>query len=155
MACILLQHRSQRRSTTLFSSNLPSQLFMRQRISILNIHSRTTSIPSSQRMNVCSLTSIQNRLIPASIIQHHSESRWQITATITEQRVLHQATVGVLPKPVMMIQGSTRRMMTASDVVDPPLSLTSTRTLNRTGNARQLLEQATSTRRRVGRNRVP
>src|SRR5699024_9594187 len=68
-------HQLQRFRTTLLSSNIPGQLRRRERVSILNMHTRTTRTTSCQSMNVLPLTAIQNRLITSRLIQNHRQAR--------------------------------------------------------------------------------
>src|SRR5699024_10472790 len=77
----------QRFRPTLLSSNIPSQLLMRQSVSMLNMHTSPTRTTLRQSMNILPLTRVQDRLITTSLIQNHAQTRWQVTAPITEQRI--------------------------------------------------------------------
>src|SRR5690625_2604151 len=134
-----LQHRSQRRSTTSILMNLLGNLLRRMRPHItMNMHTSTSALTQERRLNITRRTR-QNRLIPASVIQHHRKTRWQIPAPITEQR-LNQTTIRIPATLTMMHPSRHRRTIPSPNIIQTPLSLTSSSTFDRTVNGRHLQE---------------
>src|SRR5699024_7420461 len=107
-------------------------------------------------MDIIPLTSIQNHLILASLIQHHAQTRRQIPATITEQRLRINKTTRVIPVMTLMKSPSSRRStITRLDIIQPIPSVPRNIRISRRTIRSNQLKQTRRRRRRILRLRIP